>query len=116
MANKKQELKIIKPASGAIAVAQKATGLLITEEASPEITPTPLPVKKSRKTATDPIITSGIGAKQSTFAKIDEIAAKEGFTANAIKRFALEYFIRQYEEGQAKADLNSRRVKADKLT
>lgn len=116
MANQRKKLEIIKPTSGAVAVAQKATGLLITEEATPEITPTLPPAKKSKKTTTDPVITSGIGAKQSTFAKIEEIAAKEGFTANAIKRFALEYFIRQYEEGQAKADLNSRRIKADKLT
>lgn len=114
MATKKQELKIIKPTTGAMAAAEKVQGLIVKEDAP---TPPTLPTttKKSRKSATDPVVTSGIGAKQSTFDAIERIAELEGFTPNAIKRFALEYFIRQYEQGHAKTDLNNRRIKTDKL-
>jgi len=56
----------------------------------------------------------GVGLKQSELAQLDAIAAELGIARNALMRWAVAYFLREYRAGRVAIDVETeerRRVK-----
>lgn len=93
MEDSKNKLTIKKPKSGVMSAFEG---------------PTPTPLTQAKKGTDKGTIVKTVGIKQSTANRLQEIATEAELTPNAIMRLAMEYFVAQYESGEAKTYITSR--------
>jgi hypothetical protein len=79
------------------------------EQPEQAVQPAPLPAAPSGPSpdipATGRTLPTGVGLKESELAAIDEVAGKLGVARNALLRFAVRYFLAEYQAGRVSLEI-----------